>query len=265
MINGKRVLAYIPARSGSKSIIDKNIVEVAGKPLIAHTIEAAKKSKYVDKVIVSTDSEKYAAIAQEYGAEAPFLRPAELATDTSPEMDATMHLMQWIEEHAVDSANSAVDSVVGSAADSAAGYDSHAAEAYGTFDIIVRLQTTSPLRTAEDIDGALELFTAKDADAVVSVFECPVTPLWMNTLPDDLCMKNFIPESIRRKNRQELPTYYQLNGVVFAAKWEMLKKTRSWYNEKTYAFIMPKERSVDVDDWADLEFARFLFEKKSKS
>lgn len=236
MINGKRILAYIPARSGSKSIIDKNIVDVAGKPLIAYTVEAAKKSKYVDVVLVSTDSLRYAEIAKQWGAEVPFLRPAELATDTSPEMDTTMHLMQWVEDHATNYR--------------------------GRFDIIMRLQVTSPLRTAEDIDGAVELFLAKNADAVISVSECPVTPLWMNTLPDDQCMKDFIPDSVRRKNRQELPKYYQLNGAIFASKWENLKIAKSWYGEKTYAFIMSKEHSVDVDDQLDLEFARFLLEKK---
>ncbi len=238
MIQGKRVLAYIPARSGSKSIKDKNIVDVAGKPLIAYTIEATKKSKYVDTVVVSTDSEEYAEVARKYGAKAPFLRPAELATDTSPEMDTTMHLMNWLEHEWM--------------------------EEFGRFDIIMRLQATSPLRTSDDIDEALEQCITKNADAVISVFECPVTPLWMNTLPADFCMKDFIPGAIRKKNRQELPTYYQLNGAIFASKWTVLKNTKSWYGEKTYAFIMQKEHSVDVDDKSDLEFARFLLMTKNK-
>lgn len=236
MINGKRILAYIPARSGSKSIIDKNIVDVAGKPLIAYTIEAAKKSKYVDRVIVSTDSQKYAEIAKQWGAEVPFLRPAELATDTSPEMETTRHLMHWMKKNHQEPSE--------------------------VYDIIMRLQVTSPLRTTEDIDGAMELFMAKEADAVISVVECPVTPLWMNTLPEDLNMKDFIPDHVRKKNRQELPRYYQLNGAIFASDWEVLWTTRSWYGDKTQAFIMSKEHSVDVDDTMDLEFARFLLERK---
>lgn len=238
MIHGKRVLVYIPARSGSKSIKDKNIVDVAGKPLMAYTIEAAKASKYVDRVIVSTDSEQYGAIAQKFGADVPFLRPSEFATDTSPEMDTTIHLMDWLENNGL--------------------------EYFGKFDIIMRLQATSPLRTAEDIDKGLELFVSKDADSIISVFECPVTPLWMNTLPQDLSMANFIPEPIRRKNRQELPTHYQLNGAIFAARWDFIKQKKSWYGEKSYAFIMSKEHSVDVDDMLDLEFARFLISYGSK-
>ena len=235
MIQGRRVLVYIPARSGSKGIIDKNIVDVAGKPLMAYTIEAARGSAYVDEVIVSTDSALYAEVACKFGAIVPFLRPAELATDISPEMDTTMHLMSWLEREGCAK--------------------------YGLFDIIIRLQVTSPLRTADDIDTALELFIEKGADSVISVFECPVTPLWMNTLPENRCMKNFISVEIRQKNRQELPQYYQLNGAIFAADWNFMKSTRGWYGEKTYAYIMSKEHSVDVDDMLDLEFARFLMEK----
>lgn len=232
MINGKRVLAYIPARSGSKSIKDKNIAEIAGKPLIAYTIEAAKKSKYVDEVMVSTDSLRYAEVAKQFGAEVPFLRPLELATDTSPEMLTTLHLMEWAEQHGRD------------------------------YFVIMRLQATAPLRTTEDIDKALELFMQKEADTIVSVCECQVTPLWMNILPEDHSMANFIPEEIRTKNRQEFPTYYQLNGSIYIAQWNFMKENRSWYGAKSYAYIMPSEKSIDIDNPLDLEFACFMLEQK---
>ena len=235
MINGKRVLAYIPARSGSKGIKDKNIIDLCGKPLIAYTIEAARQSKYIDRLIVSTDSAEYASVARKYGAEIPFLRPVELATDTSPEMHTTLHLMEWLEK-----------------------------ESLAAFDIIIRLQGTSPLRTAEDLDAALELFITEEAESVISVCECLVTPLWMNTLPADHSMHNFIPEEIRKKNRQELPTYYQLNGAIFIANWKFIREQKSWFSGKCYAYIMPQERSVDIDNSLDLEFAKFLIQKNLK-
>lgn len=239
MINGKKVLAYIPARSGSKGIKDKNIIDVCGKPLIAYSIGAARKSKYVDRVIVSTDSAQYAEIAKEYGAEVPFLRPSELATDSSPEMETTLHLMQWMEENSKD-----LDK---------------------NFSIIIRLQPTSPLRTLDDIDKGLELFESKKADTIVSVTECPVIPLWMNTLPENLSMHNFISPEIRLKNRQDFPPYYQLNGAIFIARWDFIKQNKSWYSPESYALIMPSRRSVDIDNLFDLEFVCFLMEKKENT
>ncbi len=236
MINGKRVLAYIPARSGSKGIKDKNIIDLCGKPLIAYTIEAARQSKYIDRLIVSTDSAEYASVARKYGAEVPFLRPVELATDTSPEMHTTLHLMEWLEK-----------------------------EGLAAFDIIIRLQGTSPLRTAKDIDGALTLFFHKNADTIIGVCEARTTPLAMNTLPADHSMHDFIPEWIKNKNRQELPTYYQLNGAIFIANWKFIREQKSWFSGKSYAYIMPQERSVDIDNPLDLEFAKFLLENKLKS
>jgi CMP-N,N'-diacetyllegionaminic acid synthase len=233
MINGKRVLAYIPARSGSKGILHKNIIDVGGKPLIAHTIEAAKKSKYVDKLIFSTDSEKYAKIAQIYGAEVPFIRPAMLATDTAKEIDVVLHLISWAEN-----------------------------KLENKFDVIIKLQPTSPLRTAEDVDNALEQFMEKNADSVISVNECLVPPVWTNTLPNDLSMKNFIREEIKTVNRQQLPTYYQLNGGVFVSGWDGLKKRKSWIGDNAYAYIMPKKRSVDIDEPIDLELVRILMKQK---
>lgn len=229
MIQGKNVLAYIPARSGSKGIKDKNIIKIAGKPLIAYTIEAARSSKYVDKVIVSTDSERYAEIARKWGAEVPFLRPAELAADDSPAMDTTLHLLGWLEKN-----NS-------------------------FFDVIFCLLCTVPLRSTEDIDRALEELIAKDADSLIGV---SVTSHWMNTLPKDNSMKHFIPPEIQHKNRQEIPTMYQLNGAVFVARRDQLTRTKSWYGERTYPFVIPRERAVDIDEPIDLEFARFLLEKK---
>ena len=233
MIQGKRVLAYIPARSGSKSIKDKNIVDICGKPLIVYSIKAAKQSKYVDKVMVSTDSAKYAEIVKKYGAEAPFLRPAELATDTAVEMDACQHLIDWVETNSTEK-----------------------------FDIIIKLEPTSVLRIAEDIDKAIEKLVAKKADTVVTVTEAVTHPFWMNVLPSDHSLKEFIRPDAVRKNRQELPLYYQLDGLVYAADWNFIKRHKTWLADTSYATITPPSRAVDVDGPVQLELARILIKKR---
>jgi len=233
MIHNKRILAYIPARSGSKSIIDKNIVDVCGKPLIAYTIEAAKGSKYVDKVIVSTDSAKYAEISKQFGAEAPFLRPAELASDTSIEMDSCQHMMQWVEDHWPEK-----------------------------YDLVLKLEPTSPLRTADDIDRAIETFVEKDAHTVITVTEAFTHPFWMNTLDDEQSMNRFIADDVKRKNRQQLPKYFQLDGLVHVADWNFLKQHKTWFAaEKSFASITPNSRAVDIDGPTQLELVKIILSK----
>jgi CMP-N-acetylneuraminic acid synthetase/predicted dehydrogenase len=236
MINGKRVLAYIPARSGSKSIKDKNLVDLGGIPLIAHTIIAAKGSKYVDRVIVSTDSEKYAEISRKYGAETPFIRPAELATDTSSEMLTTLHLIDWIEKNDIEK-----------------------------YDLIVKLEPTSPLRITDDIDRAIEKQDEKNCDSVITITETSTPQDWINTLPEDESMIGFRKKISEGLNRQEMPKYYQLDGLVYVAKWNQIKDKKSWYEAVTsFASITPKERAVDVDSQMDLEVARVLIKNRSK-
>ena len=233
MINNKTILAYIPARSKSKSIIDKNIVDVCGKPLIAYTIEVAKASKYVDRVIVSTDSQKYAEIVNTYGAETPFLRPPELAGDLSREIDVVLHLMQWIEHNEKK-----------------------------RYDIVIKLEPTSPLRIASDIDRAIEKLDKENADSVATVTPAVTHPAWMNILPEDLSMQNFIHEEAKTKNRQELPIFYQLDGVVSVSKWESLKKFKNWFGGKIFASITPNERSIDIDGQIELALVRMMIKKR---
>jgi len=235
MFNNKRVLAYIPIRSGSKSIPDKNIIDVCGKPLVAYSIEAAKNSKYVDKVIVSTDSSKYADVVKTYGAEAPFLRPPELASDTAVEMDACQHMLQWVE--------------------------SNWSEKY---DIVLKLEATSPLRISEDIDKAIEKLEEKNADTILTVTEAFTHPFWMNILPEDHSMKNFISKDVARKNRQQLPKYYQLDGLVYVAKWNFLKQHKTWFADNSYATITPNSRAVDIDSQVQLNLVRIIMKNNLK-
>lgn len=228
MINGNKVLGIIPARGGSKGITDKNIKELAGEPLIVWTIEEVNRCDIIDKTIISTDSEKIADIAKKYGGDVPFLRPKKLATDTAKGIDVIFHAISLYEKE---------------------------------FDIIAVFQPTSPLRKLKNIKAAFKLFVDKNAKAVVSVCKSDHPPLWVNTLPEDGNMKDFISPGIKNKNRQEIDNYYKLNGAIYISYISYFKKNRGFYGNRTYAYIMPKVNSVDIDDIIDFRFAEFLIKE----
>ncbi|AHF07800.1 cytidylyltransferase domain-containing protein [Desulfitobacterium metallireducens] len=188
MYKSKRIIAIIPARSGSKGLPNKNIRNLNGKPLIAFSIDGAKETGIFDEIFLSTDSQKYANIAIEYGANVPFLRSEKLATDTASTWDCVVEALE--QYHAI-------------------GKD---------YDIFVILQPTSPLRKAEDIINAIELMIMNSADSVVSVCESEHSPLWYNTLPENKSLNGFLRKEILTKPRQELPTYYRINGAIYAIK-----------------------------------------------
>lgn len=225
-------MALIPARGGSKGLPRKNIRILGGKPLIAWTIEEALKSDCFAEVAVSTDDQEIAAVARDYGARVPFLRPGELATDETRGIEVVLHAMDWYEENE------------------------------RAFDLLMLLQPTSPLRTTEDIRAALGVFTLKQAEAVVSVCPCEYPPVWANTIGPDLCMKDFIKKEALQ-NRQKLGIFYRLNGAIYLAGWDFLRRNRGFFGERTYAYIMPAERSVDIDAELDLKFAEFLLARKN--
>lgn len=213
-------IAVITARSGSKGLKDKNIKLLNGKPLMAYTIEAARQSGCFDCVHVSTDSEAYAEIAREYGAEVPFLRDEELASDTSSSWDvmrSVMHRYQQCGRH---------------------------------FDQAMLLQPTSPLRTAEDIQEIFKLMEDKKAKVVVGVCEMDHSPLWSNTLPEDGNMNGFQTQAFLIP-RQQLPVYYRINGAAYLIDVDYLMENGQLYGKDSYAYVMPKERSVDIDDQFD--------------
>ena len=230
MYKKKTILAIIPARAGSKGLPGKNIRPLLGKPLIAWSIEQTLRSKYIDKVMVSTDSPLIAAIARKYGAQAPFLRPKELASDTAKIADVILDVLQRLEN----------------------GGD--------PFDLIMLLQPTLPLRSSIDIDASIEWLSARKAESLVSVCQAEHLPLWCNTLPKDYSMKDFIKQRFI-KNRQGLPVFYRLNGAIYLSDWQCFKKRKNFFGAKTVAFIMPQERSVDIDTKLDFEFAEFLKSK----
>ena len=221
MYNEKRILAVITARAGSKRLPNKNILKLSGKPLIAWAIETALQSKYINKLIVSTDSEEIRNISEEYGAEVPFLRPAELANDTADSISVLKHSIEYFDKQ---------------------------------FDYVLLLQPTSPLRTVIDIDKAIEMLN-EDTKAVVSVCETEHSPLWSNTLPENLSMTKFIRPEIQNKRSQDLPQYFRLNGAVYISQISYLYSKNSFIGEKTKAYIMSQENSIDIDTELDFKIA----------
>lgn len=225
-------IAIIPARSGSKGLKDKNIKNLAGKPLIAYTIEEAQKSKLFDTIHVSTDSEKYGEIAQQYGADVPFLRNSDTALDTSSTWDVVKYVLNQYKLLGKD------------------------------YDVITLLQPTSPLRTADDIIGAYHFFEYKHANMISSVCEVEHSPLWCNTLPEDMSMENFEDEKLVFLPRQSLPVYYRENGAIYILKTSHLFSTLNIYNKNCYAYIMNNEHSVDIDSMLDFILAETLISLK---
>ena len=235
MIDGKSVLAIIPARGGSKGLPRKNIKELCGKPLIAWSIKEAKCCNNIDRIIVSTDDENIADVAKKYGAEVPFIRPAELANDAALIIDVIFHVINWLKEH----------------------------EDYRP-EYILLLQPTSPLRSSEDIDGAIRMLKDKNARAIVSVCKTDHHPLWSNTLPENGNMKNFIRPDILNKRRQDLPVFCRLNGAIYLADKDYLHECNGFLGPNTFAYNMPKECSVDIDSDLDFKLSALLLEEKGK-
>ncbi|HAS6349080.1 TPA: acylneuraminate cytidylyltransferase family protein [Vibrio vulnificus] len=228
MIDGRKVLAVIPARGGSKRLPRKNTLLLADKPLIAWSIEAASMSRYIDQVLVSTDDEEIASISRRFGGEVPELRPAHLSSDTATTESVLLYIL----------------------------------EAYGKgAEILVLLQPTSPLRTSTHVDEALDFFVNNDAESVVSVTPCEHSPLWANTLPDDFSMGNFIRSDALQRS-QDLEQQYRLNGAIYIFDINKLKENGGIrYTSKSFAYVMDNTSSVDIDSKLDFELATLLISK----
>lgn len=228
MINNKKVLAVIPARGGSKRLPRKNVLSLQGKPLISWSIDAGLNSHYIDRVVVSTDCNEIAEISKQYGADVPFIRPADIAGDMATTNSVILHTINML-------------------------------SSTEQFDIVIILQPTSPLRTSKDIDDALEMLDIKQGDGVVSVCECEHSPLWSNILPTDGNMGSFIREDIKGKRSQDLPTYYHLNGAVYAFTTKALIANQGInYTDAVFAIKMPTLRSVDIDHELDFRIAEAI-------
>lgn len=234
MYKNRSVAVIVPARGGSKGVPGKNLKHLNGKPLIAYTLDCVRASGIVDLLAVSTDSPLIARAA-----EAPDVliidRPPTLATDTAKGVDVFIH---------------ALDSI---------------RETKGPFDYYFYLQPTSPLRAPEDLIRAMDVAIEKGASAVVGVTPCEHHPLWSGTLPQDGAMTEFIKPGTSGLNRQELPACYRLNGAVFLAAERDSFNGFSFLSLGTYAYVMPNERSVDIDSILDFALAEVLIRESQLS
>lgn len=215
----------IPARGGSKDVPRKNILNVAGKPLIVWTIEAALASRYVDRVIVSTDDEEVAAVARQWGAEVPFLRPSEYSGDHAPISAPALHAIEQI---------------------------------HG-FDYLVTLQPTTPLRTASTLDSCLEFAISRGLPACASLTEPTHKPYWMYRILEDGTIDPLMKEQY--PSRQLFPAYHTLNGAIYVVAVEWFKKTKTFLTRETSAFLMSQIESFDIDNALDLEIADYLLRR----
>lgn len=226
-----KVLAIIPARSGSKGLKDKNIKELNGKPLIAYTIEAALKSGVFEDVVVSTDSEKYKKISEEYGAWVPFLRSSNLSRDNTSTNDVIEDILLKLKS---------IDK---------------------QYDSLMILQPTSPLRDEEDIKNSIKLFYDKKAKSVVSMCECDHSPLLTKALDGNMRLDGFL-SNLKKNRRQDFERFYRLNGAIYLIKVNYFFKYKDFYKKDSYAFIMNKLKSIDIDDIYDFKYAEFLIKQQ---
>jgi CMP-N-acetylneuraminic acid synthetase len=237
----KPVLALITARGGSQGIIRKNVRVVGGRPLIAWSIAAAQAAPSVGRIVVSTDDDEIAAVSREYGAEVPFRRPADLARDDSSHMAVVVHAVEWLADHD--------------------GYRPR---------YVLLLQPTSPLRTAEDIETAVRLAEEKGADSIVSVSDAEhAHPFLARKLTADGRLVDYLPATpssgVPESRRQALPQAYFLNGAIYLTAREMLLRERSFQPERTWPYIMPTERSLQVDDLWELRVVDLILRDRAQA
>lgn len=229
MIKEKKILSIIPARGGSKRLPRKNILPLVGKPLILWTIEAAKKSKYIDKIVVSTEDEEIYNLCIENETEV-IKRPDYLATDEASSIDVVMHVIESLNEK---------------------------------FEYIILLQPTSPLRSEKHLDEAIELLFNKNADAIISVCEVDHPVQWCNKLDSNLSLKNFISEEFLNKRSQELEKYYRINGAIYICKTEKFLEEKTFFlKNNIFAYVMSREDSIDIDNIIDFKLAEILIKEK---
>jgi CMP-N,N'-diacetyllegionaminic acid synthase len=221
-------LFLIPARIGSKGIPRKNIRLVGGKPLLSWTIEAALKTRFKGRVVVSTESEEISILARSLGADVPFARPEELATDEATSLEVALHCLEWF-------------------------------KAYDDFEPshLVLLQPTSPLRNVTDIDRACEIAIQSSAKAVVSVSRSGIYLNWLRVIDDDGILRP-VSQLEEGVPRQFLKPSYRLNGAIYIIKSSSIANDKTWFPDPTWPYIMPEERSIDIDTPLDMQFADFL-------
>ncbi|MDS0526639.1 acylneuraminate cytidylyltransferase family protein [Clostridium sp. SHJSY1] len=233
MINNKKILAIITARGGSKGVKGKNIKSLNGIPLIGYSINACKGSKYIDKVILSSDDKEIIKVAEEAGVSVPFVRPSELATDTATSVSVIKH---------------------------AAGFMESNGESY---DYIITIQPTSPFRTSNHLDGAIEaIANDANADSLVSITEVDYNPYWMKVVKGGYIESFMEVDEKKFTRRQDLPKVYKMNGSIFISKRDLIMEGEKILGEKVVPFFMSSNDSVDIDNEEDFALAEFLMRKE---
>lgn len=227
--HAKGMLVVIPARGGSKGIPRKNLQELGGRPLISWTIQAALTSQSVDRVIVSTEDERIADVARAWGADTPFLRPDELARDSTQSVPVVTHALNWLLTQQAQQ-----------------------------FEYVMLIQPTSPFVNSEDIEAAHGIAVARHAETVISVFASHAHPYFAKRIGDDGRLENFGPWKPESGRRQDLPYAYALNGAIYLARTDVLLDRQSFNTDQTYGYVMPPERSLDIDTPWDLHLARLV-------
>lgn len=234
MFKKKKILCVIPARSGSKGIRNKNIKKLGGHPLIAWPIKTALKSRYLDMVLVSTNSLKISKIAKKFGAEVPFLRPKKLASDTATTVNVIKHAIKFLSK-----------------------------ELY-IFDYVLCLEPTSPLTSSNDIDNAIKILSKNysKANSIVSVSYCSSQhPEYLFNIKNNNLLKRYLDKK-KYLRRQDLKKCYFLDGSLYLSKVNSLLSNNSFITKKTMAFIVPKYKSYEIDDRIDLLIYKSLIKKK---
>ncbi len=224
MLNDRSIVAVIPARGGSKGVPRKNVRPLAGKPLIAWTIEAAKRSRFLDKVIVSSEDPEILDVARSWGAETPFVRPMDLALDDTPGMAPIFHALDCLP----------------------------------SYDIVVELQPTSPLRTTGDIDGCLKRMADAGAPSVITISPSDVHPAWIFTMDPQGRLAFLNSRTGKPLRRQEGPALYYPTGSVFAAEVGHLRANGTFYTPQTIGYVIPKQRAIDINDEQDFRMCELL-------
>lgn len=237
MYKGKKILGLIPARGGSKGLVGKNTIDIAGKPLIAWTIECAKLSHYLDDIVVSTDDTHIANVCKEYNTRVPFVRPSHLASDTASSADVVIHAIDWLKENKEE------------------------------FGYICLLEPTSPLREPHDIDTAIQqLIESPDAEAIVGVSLLESGHPEFNVKIDD---QGYISRygsdtKIRALRRQDLEPVYFFEGTIYISQISAFKEKKVFYHDKTLGYVVPRHKSIEIDDRFDLIMATALLEDRIK-
>lgn len=230
------MIAIIPARGGSKGLPGKNIKPLLGKPLIAYTIEAALQAKSISRVIVTTDSKEIAETAREYGAEVPFLRPDYLAADNSSAIDVYLHAAEYMMQQGEDMAK------------------------------FIVLLPTAPLRDANDIDEAVELLRQEQAVTLISMTEAETPVSWYYCKKQDGYVENAGFDMMNAvRNRQDNRKYYIPNGAIYILDYQLLKNERTYYDKRTTAYLMEREKSIDIDTKFDFDLIEYLISRQEEN